>query len=287
MIATILSGGIGNQLFMYAAARALALKNKTSLILNIDKGFRNDVTYKRNFELEVFNLEYRQCPILTFDTHFGKIIHKISLLVGRNILSPTYKILRDSTKNRGVDDRLLCSEGCNYFLEGYWQSEKYFKGFEKEIRKDLVFNFEKSEVLSKEEVQIFEDKRSTPVCIGVRRYQECTGSLSFSITDKSFYIRAMNYILLKVNNPVFYVFTQDKEWVLNNLNPNKKYDIRFVAEKENSTIEDLYLMTRFKYHIISNSSFYWWGAWLANGEIVISTNNFINKESNCESWIII
>lgn len=93
------------------------------------------MTYKRHFELGVFNLEYRQDPILTFDTHFGKIIHKISLLAGRNILSPTYKILRDSTKNRGVDDRLLCSAGCNYFLEGYWQSENILKNLRRRLGK--------------------------------------------------------------------------------------------------------------------------------------------------------
>ena len=51
--------------------------------------------------------------------------------------------------------------------------------------------------------------------------------------------------------------------------------------------EDLYLMSQFQYHIISNSSFYWWGAWLANGKIVVSNDKFKNKKQNCQNWIIL
>lgn len=287
MIATIVSGGIGNQLFMYAAARALSLRQNTDLVLNIEKGFRDDYTYKRNFELNVFKLKYHQDAILTFDTFLGKIIYKVSRIFGRNILRPSYKLLHDTTDNKGVDERFFKCDDSDYFLDGYWQSEMYFKDYENVIRDDLVFSFDKSGVLQNEEYQIFSQSGKIPVCMGVRRYQECTGPLSFSITDEEYYIKAMDYMCAQLHDPVFYVFTQDKDWVLSKLNIDGKYDIRFVVDKENATIEDLYLMSRFKYHIISNSSFYWWGAWLANGDIVISNSNFVNKKSNCSLWTII
>lgn len=287
MIATIISGGIGNQLFMYAAARALSLRLNTGLVLNTKKGFRDDHAFNRNFELNVFDIYYSENKGLTFDRIGGKLIYKISRLFGFNILHPSYKILHDSTNNRGIDPRLFTHNKKNVFLEGYWQSEEYFQDYESVIRNDLTFLFERSITLKDEECQIFNEKNKNPVCMGVRRYQECTGPLSFAITDEHYYRKAMDYMCSKIDNPVFYVFTQDKEWVLKFLNPEGKYNIRFIREKENATIEDLYLMTRFKYHIISNSSYYWWGAWLAHGDIVVSNNNFINKSSNCKSWIVI
>jgi hypothetical protein len=287
MIATIISGGIGNQLFMYAAARSLSIRMNTGLVLNTEKGFRNDYTFKRNFELSAFNLNYTKNRKLTFDTIGSKVVQKISRFLGVNILNPSYKILHDSTENHDIDPRFFNQKRKNIFLEGYWQSEEYFKDYEDIIRSDLQFKFEKSLLLKAEESQIFATEDEIPVCVGVRRYQECNGPLSFAITDESYYTKAMDYMCSYLKNPVFYVFTQDKEWVINELNKKGRYKIRFIKDKNNSTIEDLYLMSRFKYHIISNSSYYWWGAWLANGNIVISNNNFINKASNCKSWIIL
>lgn len=286
MIATTLFGGIGNQLFIYATARALAIKNGTDLILNANE-FRKDKVYKREFELKYFNIKYKENRLLTFDYPLGNLPKKISRRIGYNILCPSYKYYTDKTHNHAYDNNLLNINYQNIYLEGYWQSEKYFKEYAEIIKNDLQFKIVKSDILAKEEEDIFGDKQYTPVCIGIRRYQECNRKLSFNITNEDYYISAIEYLSKKINNPIFYIFTQDQEWVNSALVKRTKFKFRFIKEKKNATIEDLFLMSKFKYHIISNSSYYWWGAWLSDSKIVISNNNFINKDSNCEKWTII
>lgn len=287
MIAITLSGGIGNQLFMYATARAMALRNKTGLVINNSADFARDMVYHRNYELGVFNIQYKKNSLLTFDYPGGNLVKKISRRVGRNILCPTNKYIFDELNNRGYNPCVLSTNSSNVYLEGYWHSEKYFIDFEKQIREDLTFDFKKSDILLKEEKEIFDNPNITPVCIGIRRYEEAPNSQYFNLTEGDYYQRAMDYMFEHVNNPVFFVFTQAKKWVEDNI-VSPKYDIRFISEKQNNgTIEDLYLMSKFKYHIISNSSYYWWGAWLAKGDVVVSCKNWFNSGANCESWIVI
>ena len=140
MIVTTIAGGIGNQLFMYAAARAMALRKKTDLVLNDVTGFREDKEYKRNFELSCFNISYEHDRKLSFQYPYAKYFKKVSKLIKHNILSPSYYYLLDSTRNTGIDVRYFNIKGNNVYLDGYWQSEDYFKDFEAEIRKDLAFD---------------------------------------------------------------------------------------------------------------------------------------------------
>lgn len=285
MIATTIAGGIGNQMFMYAAAKALALRNHTQLAVNADTGFLLDKEYQRNYELDCFNLSFRQNRLATFHFPCSRYVKALSRTFGRNILAPHYIYYRDSTDNRGVDSAFFDIKSANVFLDGYWQSEAYFKDFEKEIRNDFSFTSATTNRIVSEVHRIFCNTSKVPVCVGVRRYQECKHKMSFSITDEAYYLKAMAYIQASVGNPRFYVFSQDKEWVYQELIAKSKFDIVLVPE--HSASEDLYLMSNFRFHIISNSSFYWWGAWLADGDIVVSNDNFINKKSNCDKWIIL
>lgn len=282
MIATTISGGIGNQLFMYAAARALALRKGTDLVVNNLTGFIEDKEYKRNYELGCFALSYKHNKRLTFQFPFARYFRKISKLVKCNIFAPNYKYLTDSTSNTGVDKHYFDIAGENIYIEGYWQSEEYFKDFEKEIRRDLTFSFTPTDELLLLEKKILDDTEHTPVCVGVRRYQEVNHAMDFEICGKDFYMKAFEYMRNHVENPLFYVFTQDKEWAKRELS---KVENNVVIMSEQATHEDLYLMSKFKYHIISNSSFYWWGAWLANGDIVVTNTEFKNKKQNKHGWI--
>ena len=284
MIATTISGGIGNQLFMYAAARAMALRKGTGLVINDTTGFAEDKEFRRNFELGCFNLTYKHDKILSFQYPLAKYFRKISKLIKHNVFCPNYKYLTDSTANTGVDKHYFEIEGENIYIEGYWQSEEYFKDYEQVIRSDLAFSFTPTEELLLMERKIINDLVNTPICVGVRRYQEVNHAMDFEICGKEFYLKAFEYINNHVDNPVFYIFSQDKEWVKKEL---LLVENNVVIMPELATHEDLYLMSKFKYHIISNSSFYWWGAWLACGNIVVSSNTFKNKKQNCKNWVII
>ncbi len=286
MVITSLEGGIGNQLFMYAAAKALALEHGTDLILDTSQGFVNDYQFHRNFELENFDIHYRTNSFLTFNYRGGERIKTLSRKYGINIICPVYKFLRDNTDNRGIDDRYFTLKSKNVYLEGYWQSEKYFHKHEDILRKELHFTFNKSANIESVAANILHESTATPVCVGIRRYQECLTIPSFGIVGADYYLEAMNYMKRKLPySPVFYIFSQDIKWVKQNIIPYANSPIEIM--EEHTTIEDLYLMSLFKYHIISNSTFYWWGAWLANGNIVVSTKQFINKETNLSKWFVL
>lgn len=283
MIATTLCGGLGNQLFMYAAARAMALRNNTELVVNIHSGFENDKEYKRHYELDKFNVQYRKNKVLTFDYPCGNIVKALSRKLGLMVINPSYKFIADLTVGRGIDERCLSKSTPNAYLEGYWQSERYFADYSLQIKEDLRFVEKISDdVLENEKCIFCDNNRETPVCVGVRTYQEVHHKMSFDKTGLDFYIRAMDYIKSNVENPAFYVFSQDKDWCDKQLLSLKDYDIKLVSE--HSAYDDLYLMTKFKYHIISNSSLYWWGAWLADGSDVIASGCFLNGFSICKGW---
>lgn len=285
MVITTLEGGLGNQLFMYAAARALSLKLQTSLVLNIETGFLYDSKYHRKFEMDCFKLEFDHNKLLEFNFPGGRFVRSISKRIGRNMFYPQCLYYKDRTNGYGVDANFFRLEG-NVFLDGYWQSEFYFKEYQEQIRKDLRFTKQPSDITLKERDRIINSK-GTPISVGVRRYQECADPSLARLTDENYYLQAMNWISERVDSPVFYVFTQDRKWVYEKLVKYCKHKIVFIEEKENSTQNDMFLMTQFQYHIICNSTFYWWGAWLANGHIVVSNNNFKSSKTNCEKWTIL
>lgn len=284
MVVTTISGGLGNQMFMYAAARALSLRLNTSLVLNLDLGFKRDFQFHRQFEMGCFDLKYIHDRILEFNYPGSLLIRKLSKFLGRNILAPSYLYYIDSTSGLDVDENFFKLTG-NVYLDGYWQSEEYFYNYKDQIRKDFSF-VEQPSSATMSELDKIHRTVGTPVCLGVRRYQECANPILANLTSEDYYIKAMKYIQSQIKEPVFYVFTQDKEWVKERLMKGNSYKFCFIEDKDNSTQNDMFLMTQFKYHIICNSTFYWWGAWLANGEMVISNNNFKCPKTNCKQWII-
>lgn len=286
MVATTIEGGLGNQLFMYAAARALSLRLQTGLVLNTRLGFKDD-WFHRNYELQEFDIAYKESRFLTFDYRGGNRLKNLSRCFGRNVLLPNYLYFCDKTLNKGIDERFFEVETKDIYIEGYWQSEKYFEDYKSILKDDLKFdNLKKSEILKCEEAELLSLTDKIPVCLCIRRYQECVKTPSFGVLDSSFYLNAMDMIANKLNKPpVFYVFTQDIGWALQNVCQNRHYSYKLVQEKR--SVEDLYLMSLFHYHIISNSTFYWWGAWLADSEIVVSNRLFCNKNSNLGRWLVV
>ena len=133
MIATTLFGGLGNQMFIYAAVRAAALRNNTQMAFNIKQGFKDDILFHRSLELHHFYLNLPRATIETFDVPFGKYIRFISRKVGRNILCPKVLFIEEAKQPKSW----ICKQD-NVFLEGYWADEYYFADFSDIIRKDFT-----------------------------------------------------------------------------------------------------------------------------------------------------
>ncbi len=290
MIASIISGGLGNQMFMYAMVRSLALRNHTTMTFDIQSGFTRDYLYHRSLELNHFNLKLPTSRLATFNYGIlGRIIRNLSRHCGHNILLPHYKMIKEDMNCYHYQKEIKEQQISNAFIEGYWQSSLYFEDYKDVIRNDFQITTPMSEKI-KNELNLLKQDSKPLVFIGVRRYQECNNVRPGMILPENYYNKAIQLIESKICNPQFIVFSQDYEWAKNNLKARNQ--IIYASPKKGplSSIEDLYLMTHCDHAIISNSSFYWWGAWLQkekDNHIVISPNNFINKDSACKEWIIL
>ena len=283
MIVSSLRGGLGNQMFIYAMVKAMALRNNVPFAFNLNTDFANDEVYKRKLLLSYFALDLPENKKLTFDFSYGNYYRRLSRNLGCHILHPSYRYICEERPPH-FESRLISSKITNAFLEGYWQSEKYFLDYKQEIKESFVIQkkLECASYLELEEIKLL-DKNA--IMIGVRRYQE-TDVAPGGVLEANYYKCAMDIMASKVTSPVFFCFSQDLEWVEKHL--AGKYPVRLISKKEDDSgaIDDMFLMMHFRNYIISNSSFYWWGAWLSkyDDKLVIAPGNFINKDSVPESW---
>lgn len=287
MIATTLYGGLGNQMFLYAAVRAAALRNETAMAFNLKQGFIDDVLFQRRLELHHFQLDLPQNAINSFDIPCGKYIRYISRRLRFNILNPRMKFIIETKMPQGW----RC-ESKNAYLEGYWGKEFYFSDYAETIRRDFTIKKEYVTTEVRKELDKIISSGSTLVFIGVRRYQECAkitdipkGGLGEGV---DYYKRAINHIKNNVKNPVFWVFSQDQQWFKDNIDDGC-VRINYAQPKvgPSSAIEDMYLMTQCSHAIISYSTYYWWAAWLINNrdKIVICPPSYKNNGGVCNGWI--
>ncbi len=168
-------------------------------------------------------------------------------------------------------------------LYGFFQSEKYFKHIESNIREDFTF---RKHILEpcKEIAENFDN----PVSLHVRRTDYLTNSANHNNLDLDYYEKALGYF----DNQQVLVFSDDPEWCKN----QKLFsDDRFLISESGDNAIDLCLMSFCNGHIIANSSFSWWGAWLANSEKVIAPSKWFGpnnadkklKDLYCENWTIL
>lgn len=288
MICTTLFGGLGNQMFIYAAVRAAALRNKTQMAFNLKQGFKDDVMFHRKLELHHFELELPKAGIKTFDIPLGKYFRFISRKAGRNILCPKMRYIQNELVPRGW----VCNHN-NAYLEGYWAGTNHFEDYSEIIRKDFTIKQQYITEDVKKELSEINRKGCTPVFVGVRRYQECATSSDIPNgglgEDVNYYKKAMKYISEHVDKPLFWVFSQVQEWFRENVDDGS-YNVVYARPKKgvDSAIEDMYLMTQCEHAIISYSTYYWWAAWLIKNteKIVICPSTYDGKQSLCDGWII-
>lgn len=264
-------------MFQYAAARSLSNRLRSSLNLDIswfDEIKGNPEVVQRIYELDVFGI--RPNPLNLADM--------ISLKI-----SP-YKILVEDPVARDKQFKDLAG---NIYMDGYWQSEDYFR----DIGQDIARAFTLASRLSKPKQKIARivHEDGGAVSLNVRRSDYVTHGGSKSLLGAlglSYYDSAVSYISQKIKHPHFYIISDDTDWCRKNLKFN--HPMTFVEHIPNTGHEDMHLISLCKHHIIANSTFSWWGAWLNPNpdKIVIGPKRWYAKKSfgispMPKSWISI
>lgn len=293
MILIKLQGGLGNQMFQYAFASVLARKNNTKIVIE-------DSVYKltekkegytpRNFELSIFDNEYvfaKRSDTSLFSTF--SIIQKVKKKINLNYP----KIFNEPTFEYSLKANSLKSP---VFAIGYFQSFKYFIGFESYIRDLFVFPINRLSSKNTDLISILKNKNT--IAIHIRRgdyindiiTNQVHGSCSFK-----YYEEAIAIIKSKIENPTLVFFSDDSVWVKENFG-NLVFDKIFIDHNRKiDSWMDMFLMSICSHNIIANSSFSWWGAWLNENpeKIVIAPKKwFQSKEIDIKSiipeeWIIL
>ena len=283
-----LNGGLGNQMFQYSFGRSLSLQLDCDLSLDLS-AFKSDTYYKRTYELGVFNLSKGTS---TCSNKFLSLISwNLNKLARRNIFSN--KFFRNIFIIEGdADDYLdrfikISSPG---YAAGYWQNENYFIKYKKIIKDDFKIFVELSD--STKVMSNIINSSKNPVSIHVRRnHEKPSGDISENKNSKitttlDYYNNAIEEISKKLDTPNFFIFSDNLGWAKANLSFIS--NATFVNSSDRPGFEDLYLMTQCHHHIIANSSFSWWGAWLSinqSGQIVIAPKNVIYTPPIPDDWI--
>ncbi len=283
------NGGLGNQMFQYAFACSLAAKFNADILFDFsyfEEVKQDDSVTSRVFELDVFNLDCKpaeQSDLKNvkkpdFDSKFkNTLAKKFPRLCGINYIREKHNYL--------FNENMFNSRDYTYY-EGYFQNEKYFK----HIRNELLQRFSLKEPLDAENTEVLEQIKTTnSVSIHIRRGDYV--SLDYvnkihGVCSLDYYKEAIEYIAKKIENsrenPHFFLFSDDIEWVKANLKIDYPYTVVDFNQKKSHF--DLELMKNCKHNIVANSSFSWWGAWLNENpeKIVIAPKNWIAANQKCD-----
>lgn len=290
MIKVILKGGLGNQMFQYAAAKSLAIETNTDIYIDLSF-MKNRIPIKdftfREYELEeFFNINEQSGTLLKNDFLDKYFSYPLELIYNKYLNKNYYA---EGTNPYSFDSNFFdLKDGTT--IEGYFNNPKYFEKHEEVIKE--IFDTRK---LYDKNFQQIEDKikSSNSISINIRRgdYLNTKHKDVFVFLDENYYKTAIRKIRDKIDNPHFFVFSyDDPEWFANTFQMNQsEYTMmnkEYVGDKFKSYLR---LISLCKHNIISNSTFAWWGAYLNKNskKTVISPKRWMKDYSfnTPKSWI--
>jgi len=281
LIVIKLMGGLGNQMFQYAAGRSLSLRLGTEL--KMDRSFLDGPqtgNTPRSYELgdlcvrEEF-ADSRELAELTGReaTRWQTALLRLRQEAGLSRYRPN--VLRESGFR--FQPGFLTVSG-DVYMEGYWQSEKYFSGDSDVIRREFSLR-RPLEGRDRELAAAVEGENSVSVHVRRGDYVRRTETMRFhGVCGEEYYRRCADIVSQRIPDPHFVVFTDDPGWARESI--RTRHRITFVdwdAPRPGST--DLELMSRCRHHVLANSSFSWWGAWLGThpGDLVLAPERWFNE----------
>ena len=253
-------GGLGNQLFCYAAARRLALVSNAELVLDDVSGFVRDHDYQRRYQLDHFNIPCRKATPAERLEPFSRVRRYLKRATSRRL--PFKALTYIHQEGIDFDPRLLTIKPCGtLYLEGYWQSEQYFKDVETAIRKELRI------IPPKDETNLAMAERicgRLTVAVHVRFF-DAPQEIGVNNAPSDYYARAVARMESLAPDAHYFVFSDYPATALDRIPlPMDRVTIVSHNQSDENAYADLWLMSKCQHFIIANSTFSWWGAWLAD-----------------------
>lgn len=289
MIVGRIWGGLGNQLFQYAYL--YAIKQKTKQELKLDNSFFKNQKL-RSYRLDLLNIRYAetisedsipQSIQILKKKWINRLIRIIPLYwIKLKYNWKYYKEIRFKYLKYAVNPH-----GHNIYFDGYWQTEKYFKKFENEIREQFTPRYVMDD-------EVIEKMNEVSNCCSVSVHIRRGDYLNISKLNSNLYLLSENYyknaikeMKNRVNNPKFYFFSDDIEWVKSVFNESNSY--KYISIKtDTNDIDELMIMSKCKHHITANSSYSWWGAWLDPSKdkiVMVPSKRYGNDDIVSKGWI--
>jgi hypothetical protein len=264
-----LRSGLGNQLFQFSFGYALASEFHKDLVLcpaYFDPRWKYFFKKFLGREARAFRL-----PFILSNKY--KITPQTAILQ-RLKTGPSIEVI-DELKSDIASIRRLCSQNEDLYLKGYWQDPDFFSTYKSDLTKIIAPFFPISEKFK----NTLKKLNERTVGIHVRR-GDFLSNKAFGACRLDYYVKAIGIIQERVGNPTFIVFTNNRKWVEQSFPKNISYYIYSNALNQNTDMEEMFLMTKLKSVIISNSTFSWWGAYLNNTpdkNVICPRNWFLNS----------
>jgi hypothetical protein len=282
-----LVGGLGNQMFQYAAGRAVAYRTNMPLKLDI-KYFEK---YKlRSYQLGCFNINE--------DFASDKEISYFKKPAKKQVISYMIHIIMNRCKRIEVIKQKIFGYNpyiskikSSAYLDGYWQSEKYFSDVADIIRNEFTLKNRPND----ENLKLLEKiKDFDSVSMHIRRgdyVSDPKTNETHGFIGLDYYNKAIGFISSRIDKPYIIVFSDDIYWARRNFTTS--LPVYFISNDNGNDCEQLWLMSKCKHHIIANSSFSWWGAWLSGNDskIVIAPEKWFadkameSRDIYVDSWV--
>ena len=282
MIIVKIFQGPGNQMFQYAYG--LAVSKRLGVELKLDTSWYDENSNHRTFILDRFNLK---TEIAT-----AKEIEYIKTLDGKNFLDYRCNLLRNRfasrhkkavvTEDLSVFDKDLLLPNSTSYLEGYFTTQNFFQDFALEVRNAFQF----AENAPSNVAEIASKINQNTIALSIRR-GDFLGNPLHNICSIEYFKRAFERFAQIDSNLELLIFSDEVEWIKENMN----FDVphKFVSGVEDH-MDHIRLMSMCKHHIIPNSTFSWWGAWLSGSSNVITPDLWLTgdqkvHEKNFGHWV--
>jgi Glycosyl transferase family 11 len=282
MVIARLMGGLGNQLFQYAAGRRLAHARSSLLKLDIsDCGPRA----KRQYRLHHFNVTQTVATPAELARFRGKSPRALWTRIGDRF-RPYARRRRLRERHFHFDPAILDAGG-DVYLSGYWQSERYFTDVAGLLRREITWRAQPDAPNAAMAERI---RAVAAVSLHVRRGDYLTNPAALAlhgVCSPAYYTAAVARVVAATPDAHFFVFSDEPEWAWSNMRLGRP--TTFVTlNGPDGDYEDLRLMSLCRHHVIANSSFSWWAAWLAarSDSLVIAPRRWFADPTNDTSDLI-